>query len=205
MASVVTVAAAALERQESSEYRSSGVKSGSLGDRRKLSTIKERVTVDTDSAFATLSAKIPASSRLVWAALHNPDAITVEAANLTGVTSLRLSYVLTDTAPTSLATNVTTDFIQAGAAGTMNTTDRAETIAANSKSRGQPLNAAKEQNTTTSEKTLYIVPYAPTTASSNAQVVNVNTTTPTSGYNFSEGGEVLVTLCVEEFIDTLDE
>jgi hypothetical protein len=167
--------------------------------RRKARQILQKVVLSADSAYATLVTKLPASHRRVWAQLHNGQTLAINAADTTGATTVVMSYVLTDVAPTSLTTNATTDILFQGSSSAAGL---AGSVTANSKTRGQPANAAKEYNTSTSEQTLYLVPYAATTAASTAARYNVNTTAATSGYHFDSTCDVYVSLYIEEFTDS---
>ncbi len=157
-----------------------GIKNGWY-DGRKAGVLREKVAI-TAAASATLKTKLPASTRRYWAVLHYGTAPSFTwAATHNSPTG---AVVLTDIAPTSLNGTVTTDVLLQGST----------TLTANTKARGVPANS-KDSDTTTSEITLYLVPYAATTSAS-------NTTRFSTSYSFAATADAYVTVYFEKFDDS---
>lgn len=162
------------------DWTTSGKLSKGWYDGRNAYTLKEKVVL-TAAGSATLKTKLPASTRRYWAMLHYGTAPTFTwAATHNSPTG---AVVLTDVAPSSLDGTVTTDIMFAGST----------TLTANTKQRGLLVNS-KDTSTTTSEVTLYLVPYAATTSAS-------NTTRFSTSYLFGTA-DVYVTIYFDKFDDT---
>jgi hypothetical protein len=148
---------------------------------RKAGAIREKIVLSATSS-KTLKKKLPASTQRYWAVLHYGTAPSFTwAATHNSPTG---AVVLTDVAPTSLDGTVTTDVFLLGST----------TLSANTKTRGVPANS-KTISTTTSEVSLYVVPYAATTSAS-------NTTRFSTSYAFGGTADVYVTVYFETFGDS---
>lgn len=163
------------------DWTTSGKLSKGWYDVREAGVIKEKVVLSA-AGSATLKTKLPPSTRRYWAMLHYGTAPSFTwAATHNSPTG---AVILTDVAPTSLDGTVTTDIMFAGST----------TLTANTKTRGIPVNS-KDSSTTTSEVTLYLVPYAATTSAS-------NTTRFSTNYAFGGTADVYVTVVFDRFVDS---
>jgi hypothetical protein len=153
-----------------------------VGVAKRNGMISERVAVTSGQCFATLSQTLPAGARVIWAAIKNTSAITPRIASTATTASGTGNLVLVNIAPTSLATGSTTSHLCLGPVQTA----AVAAIAANSEGRGMvagAVSAGINQNTGTSAQTLYLIPYAGTTAGDATQRYLVNTTATTVAYH----------------------
>jgi len=171
----------------------------------KQEVLRERVTVAGNSASATLTQKIPAGSRIIWAQMKSQSAITPRLASTAAATNGQAGIALVYTAPTSLTTSSTvSNLIQLtpqtafGAAIPSGTEVRGYAAAA--ATAGGFTSTGNFDNLTTSELTLYAVPYASTTGATDAtQRFLVNTTAATSGYTLGGTSTTTISFDVQVF------
>jgi hypothetical protein len=182
-----------------------GTTRGDLSGQWKRRYIQEKVSIAANSAYATLSQKLPAGAIIVAASIHNVDAMTLDILGTdTTAAHGRGNVALVGIAPTALTTGATTCHLLLG----VGQTATAAAVPANSKSRGLDSAAIRGnlQNTAATPKTLYLIPYAGTTAAGAAARFMPDTTAATSGYTFGTAAkEVNVQVFYEEFEDNADE
>lgn len=139
---------------------------------RKCGVIRERVAFAGNAPFATVTQKWPAASRLIHLAMKNPSALTPRASSSTAPTATNIMGVaLVATAPTSLATNSATSNLLLhtpqtafGAAVPSNSVERNFANFGATTAGGLAATSAPSAtyNNSTSDVTLYLVPYAST-------------------------------------------
>jgi hypothetical protein len=137
----------------------------------KRGVIRERVAGQGASGYLALSQRLPANSRIVWAVLNNRNAITPRAASSTAASNVAIMGVaLVYTAPSSLATNATESNVLVGCVQSA----FGASVSANNMARGLAPVAATgggipatsyQYGVGTSPVTLYVLPFASTTAS----------------------------------------
>jgi len=153
--------------------------------------LRERVSVSEDSAFATLSKKLPSNCVVNYIATKAASAVSVTG----GQTATADSYTLSSTAPTSMTTNVTTQFLL----------PQQTTLTSNTRTLTAPANlvgSSNQFNTASTEVSLYIVPTE--TAAGTNRRVEVNTTTPTNGCHFDATASIDVYVWGERFMEPED-
>lgn len=153
----------------------------------KPETLEERVTVAGNSAYATLTQKIPAGSRIIWAQMKAQSAITPRLASTAAATNGQAGIALVYTAPTALAAQTTSSVLlltpQTAFGAAIPSGTEVRGYAAAAATAGGFTSTVNNDNLTTSELTLYAVPYASTTGATDAtQRFLANTTAATSGY-----------------------
>lgn len=157
--------------------------------------IRQRVRLPANGAFAALSIPLPPYARIIKSGMRLATGAVLDmlatdttAAAATGV------LAMTIIAPTSLVTNSTTShFFKGSSASDQNTV----TVAT---PEGVSAAEAARDNNGSNAATIYVLPYADTTAAGGAARFNVNTTTPTSGYTFGTSNvDVDVHIVMETF------
>jgi hypothetical protein len=155
-------------------FTSGGKITKSWYDDREALVLRERVSFAGNMPFATLTKTWPAGARMIHACLSNPSALTPRAASSAAATNVAIMGVaLVSTAPTALATNsATSNFIlhqvqtAFAAAIPSNSVARGFAALAVTTAGGLTATSAFDSliNKTTSDVTLYLVPYASTVA-----------------------------------------
>lgn len=187
-------------------FATNGVTDEKWYGRRKARSIRERATAAGNAQYAQLVKKLPAGSRIVWAQIKNNNAYSIDAGAATNVAICGVALVFT--APSSLVGtttgyNVALHGLQTAFGGSVSSNTLARGLAAPAATAGGV--SGPIQNTSTSDATLYLVPYASTVATAgNTNRYAYDATAATSGFQFNGTSTTSLYWDVEIFYETFD-
>jgi len=155
----------------------------------------ERASITANSAYYTLSIKLPARCRVLMSSLKNVTAVGIGHSGASGTSVLCDTFALVNSLPDTTVSSTTTTMVMAVSATgatSANTSGGSRTVAAGTADTdakyfaGEQLTAANAYNTTSNEVTLYLVPMD-TGGSEDFHIIGG---TPTNGYHFGATGTV---------------
>lgn len=151
---------------------------------------RERIDITLDSSSAASTKKIPARCRVLMAYAKAASAVSVAGGETATADGFVVTWATSAGALSSLTTNATTQWVLGFGA----------TLTSNTAVFNSPPAAGYYQNTTTSEQTVYLLPYD----SGGSRYLEVNTTNATTGNHFDATGNVDVILIGEKLIELAD-